>query len=996
MATQVCEECNAVYTVTPELSGQPHRCSKCASRYARSKDDLNATAEILIEPAKAARVAETPEAAYAADVEGAEEDLSKVSTVELSRLPAPPQLRGKGPVPGPGPETLPRAPEKRIPGAPKSVSINHQLGPYRIVAEIGRGGMGIVLKARDDALKREVAIKALLPEARKNPTHELRFIQEAQIAGQLEHPGIAPVHLLSWDEQGNGYFSMKLVTGKSLEHILERWHTQNAETRAEFPLTRLISIFERVCETIGYAHSHRVVHRDLKPANIMIGDYGEVLVLDWGLAKVLGDDSAPDARVKSSKAISARELREAHEPRERAGRVLDKDLESNVTLDGTVVGTPGYMAPEQASGDDIDEGVDIFGLGGLLYEILTGNTPYTGRSIQEIIVNSAKGRVNPIPRKVHGRTVAPALVAIANKCLERRRQDRYADTAALIRDLRAFAAGETVSALAYSPFEQVTRFARRHRRVLSWAGAAGAVALSVLIYLLAAVWRQDVIAREERDKRLQAEVDKNKAQADSVETERQARQAEKEKEQERTQRLQAELDKQTTLNAEAKKASSRLKAFEPYSQAMDLLMRGQLPDSAAELLKRALKLDPDFEEAQFALGQALQFSGLPAEAAAAYLKADELNQALTGKPNLQALIAAGFTFDGAGYYAKAEDAFTRADKLGASDPLAVVGRVYQATNSRHTRQAIQLAQEALRVAPHLWETHFAYAEAMFEAMKDGVVPRVPTVRNAIDELRKANELSPRQAEVCVWLAIALSADGQTDDARIMLDRAIALEPRNGNRYLQRYLSTGKRPPGDAEKDLEKARSLGASEAYLTMCEAHKAMHEHNPEQAYLCLGKLLKETRDWPSIMGEWIMLGLQLGHKAEVLPASQRWCQKNPEYYMVHVMRAQQLAPDIGAAMREIDEGLKSAPYSAMLHTIRAELFIAMKNYKDALDSTEKALDSSPYDFTALYYKDVALSGMERNSEAQALLKKLKADFPERTADLTRLETQLNQAHKN
>ena len=215
--------------------------------------------------------------------------------------------------------------------------------------------------------------------------------------------------------------------------------------RGEFPLTRLVSIFERICETIGYAHSHRVVHRDLKPANIMIGDYGEVLVLDWGLAKVLGEADLQNTS-RSSKTIPAVKGVE-----ERAARKLNKDFESNVTLDGTVVGTPGYMAPEQAAGDEIDEGVDIFGLGALLFEILTGSAPYTGKSVQEILANSAQGRTRAIPKTVHGRKIPGALAAIAMKCVQRDRRDRYASAADLIHDLRAYAAGEPVSALRRIP-----------------------------------------------------------------------------------------------------------------------------------------------------------------------------------------------------------------------------------------------------------------------------------------------------------------------------------------------------------------------------------------------------------------------------------------------------------------------------------------------------------------------------------------------------------------
>ena len=975
MATRVCVECKAVYT--PSSSGAGSRCEKCSKPDAAPRvesGDVNATAEFILDPPPDLVPLESDdEDGDAPDrTDSASGDISDFPTMEIASKQAA--------------RTAPRndaktAPTKKLPvigrGLPREITSKNQLGPYQILSEIGRGGMGVVLKCRDDALKREVAIKTLLPEARRNPTHELRFIQEAQIAGQLEHPGIAPVHLLSWDEKGNGFFSMKLVSGKSLETVLEKWHAKNAEIRADFPLTRLISIFERVCETIGYAHSHRVVHRDLKPANIMIGDYGEVLVLDWGLAKVLGEADLQNTS-RSSKTIPI--TKSAEHP----SRKLNKDLESNVTLDGTVVGTPGYMAPEQAAGDDIDEGVDIFGLGALLYEILTGSAPYTGKTIQEILANSAAGRTRAIPKTVRGRTIPSALAAIATKCVQRDRRDRYASATDLIHDLRAYAAGEPVSAIPDSADQRLKRFARRHGRALSWIGAGVALAASILIYAM-------VTANTEHSKRLEAEIA-------SAEKGREAREADAAREVERERRLQAELDKQKTLASEAEKANRRLKAFEPYTQAMDLIMRGQLADKAADLLKHALTIDPEFVEAQFALGQALQLAGLPADAAAAYLKADQLQQNITGKPNLQALIAAGFTFDGAGSYEQAEDAFARTNKAGAGDPLALVGRVFQAEHAGRPKDGLQFAQQALKAAPHLWETHFAVGYALIEAITTGAAPQKPARADAIEELRKAYELSPRQPEVCFWLANALLSAGQRDEGLSYLERVIALEPRNGNRYIQRSILMTGRPRAEEDQDLAEAKRLGASEVLMLRSEAMRAYIEGDQEKGFQIMAKLVKVSHEWPAVVGDYLILAINMRREndKEVTALFDRWARQNPDYFLVHALRAHLLLrKDPAQAIKEADAGLKTSPYSAQLFDSKAEASLILKDYITALDCSEKSLAANAAGINASAFKTMALAGLLRVAEAQAQLDDIKKKYPAQKELLDRLQSDINNASK-
>jgi serine/threonine-protein kinase len=232
-----------------------------------------------------------------------------------------------------------------------------RLGRYELLEEIGRGGMGAVLRAHDPDLGRDLAVKVLRPDQQHDPAIVRRFTEEAQVGGQLQHPGIVPVYEVGRAADQRPYFAMKLVRGRTLQALLkERAHPAN-------DLPHFLGIFGQVCQTLAYAHSKGVLHRDLKPANVMVGAFGEVQVMDWGLAKVLrpGGPPAPDGAATADNAI----------------RTVRSTAAGTDSHRGQALGTPAYMAPEQARGevDRLDERADVFGLGAMLCEILTGRPP---------------------------------------------------------------------------------------------------------------------------------------------------------------------------------------------------------------------------------------------------------------------------------------------------------------------------------------------------------------------------------------------------------------------------------------------------------------------------------------------------------------------------------------------------------------------------------------------------------------------------------------------
>jgi serine/threonine-protein kinase len=355
-------------------------------------------------------------------------------------------------------------------------------GRYQLFGEIARGGMGAVLKGRDADLGREVAVKVLLEAHRGRAEHLWRFVEEAQVAGQLQHPNVVPVYDLGRLPDGRLFFAMKLVKGRTLAKLLAE-RSAPADDRPRF-----LKVFEQVCQAVAYAHNHGVIHRDLKPSNVMVGGFGEVQVMDWGLAKVLAaGGTADETQVRDASAV-----RTARGPGSTGGGG------GSETRAGSILGTPAYMPPEQARGEveRLDERVDVFALGAILCEVLTGRPPHVGRAADEVCRRAAAGDLGPAFDGLDGCGTDGELVALAKRCLAAEPEDRWRDAGAVAaavgaylngvqERLRAAEVGRAAARAREAEARATARAERRARRMTL--GLAAAVLL--VAGLGAAGWR---------------------------------------------------------------------------------------------------------------------------------------------------------------------------------------------------------------------------------------------------------------------------------------------------------------------------------------------------------------------------------------------------------------------------------------------------------------------------------------------------------------------------
>jgi serine/threonine protein kinase/WD40 repeat protein len=396
---------------------------------------------------------------------------------------------------------------------------------YRLDAEIARGGMGAILRGRDVDIGRDLAIKVLLTSHKDRPEVVQRFIEEAQISGQLQHPGIAPVYDVGQFVDERPYMSMKLVKGDTLsKQLAERDNVQQDRSK-------LIGVFKQICDTMAYAHSRGVIHRDLKPANIMVGAFGEVQVMDWGLAKVLAvggvaDEKRAKQNYDGTSVIQTMRSSNHSSPAPIGSFGTAGGSGGSETQMGSVMGTPAYMPPEQALGeiDMLDQRADVFGLGAILAEILTGKPPYVGEDSTQIYRMASRGKLDDCFDRLDGCGADAELIGLAKQCLASEPADRLKDAGVLARQIAGYqqSVESKLRETEVQRASEATRVIEQRKRFRVALGLSTAALTILITGIVATAWqareakRQALVAQNANEKATQERDKARDAKRDAV------------------------------------------------------------------------------------------------------------------------------------------------------------------------------------------------------------------------------------------------------------------------------------------------------------------------------------------------------------------------------------------------------------------------------------------------------------------------------------------------
>jgi serine/threonine protein kinase/Flp pilus assembly protein TadD len=694
---------------------------------------------------------------------------------------------------------------------------------YRLSGEIARGGMGAVLRGRDVDLGRDLAVKVLLPTHQDDPDVVQRFIEEAQIGGQLQHPGVVPVYDIGRFGD-RPFFTMKLVKGQTLRALLG----ERADPAADRP--RLLGIALQVAQTLAYAHAKGVIHRDLKPANVMVGAFGEVQVMDWGLAKVLAEGGSAD----EEKASRERERPEDGTMIRTARSTGLAGRQGTDTEAGALLGTPAYMPPEQANGDvaHLDRRADVFGLGALLCEVLTGQPPYVGRSGEEVRRKAANGDLADALARLDGGGADHELIALTKKCLAAEASDRPRNAQEVADGLSAYLNG-VQERLQTAQRERAVALAReaeqRKRRKVQLALAAAVVALLVGGGAFA-WWRNDLaqVGREREARNAEAVAallgqaeealkagDAAKAQVALEAARKRSAEGGAEKEAERLGRLGADLALLRDLDAvdqfrwtwsenqfpnpavvaartrealrwfgadpeavPADEAVARVSASavrERIVSALDRLL--VLPQAAGvRALLRRVDADPYRD---------LVRDAVLARGAAKLAQLAGQDEALEQPAGFVAFLGEIGEIPVQRRRQLLQAAVSR--RPGDLALLMTLGETYDRNRQDEADALLRWYQAAVAAAPANYAAHINLGAVLDEKGQ---------VDEAIACFRQAIELDPKQAGARNNLGVALDRKGQVDEAIACYRKAIALDPKYARAHINLGLALSRKGQAD--------------------------------------------------------------------------------------------------------------------------------------------------------------------------------------------------------
>jgi serine/threonine-protein kinase len=904
---------------------------------------------------------------------------------------APPDAEGAGP------DVITRAGPTGLPA---------RAGRYRIEGEIAHGGMGAVLRARDPDLNRTLAVKVLQEQYRGDPELERRFLEEAQVTGQLQHPGVPPVHEVGRLDDGRPFFAMKLIQGRTLVDLLQE-RREPSEGRP-----RWLAVFEQVCQAVAYAHSKGVLHRDLKPANVMVGAFGEVQVMDWGLAKVLNRD------------------RDAARPPAPAATPAPGDIQTVRTAtaglssqEGAVLGTYAYMAPEQALGqvDRLDERCDVFGLGAILCEVLTGQPPYAAPESWEVHLQAARGDLADAFARLGGCGADAELLRLAKACLAPQPPDRPRDAGVVAREATAYLASvadkrraaemEAARATARAQAE------RRARRLTAGLGAA--VLLAVLLGGGGSLWlawqraerARAALAALEEAERWQGEQKWPEAREAAARAEGHLAGGGPDELRRRVRQVRANVDMVVKLEeipleqAEVFDLARAEPSYREAFRAYGLDVEGEDPAVAAarigasairerliaaldhwaeakprpdrvgrqRLLTVARLADPDPWRSQLrdavgrGDGQALQ-------------QLADRAKVVTLPPTT--LVLLGRALAGAGRLSKAVEVLQEGQRRHPGDfwlNQNLASSLMRAQPAR-TAEAVSFYRAALALRPHSPAVHVHLGIALYE---QGELPE------AVAAYRKALALKPDYAPAHNNFGLVLAKQGKLPGAVGAYQKAIAFDPKLALAYSNLGLALsrqGKLPEavGAYQKAIAIKPDFAPAHNYLALAlrrqgklpeavAAHRKAIELEPgdARAYFNLGTALEEKRDLDGAVAAYRKaIGLK------------------PDDPRAHVNLGAALSRQgkLPQAVDAYQKAIQLKPDDALAYFNLGLALFGQGKLPQAVDAYQKAIQLKPDDARAYVHLGPALADQGKLAEAEAACRKaiaIKPDYAEAHCNL-------------
>jgi tetratricopeptide (TPR) repeat protein len=833
---------------------------------------------------------------------------------------------------------------------------------YSLTRLHAEGGLGRVWVAHDGSLDRDVALKELKPHTAQDPDAWRRFFREAQVTGQLEHPNIVPVYELNRSPDKQPFYTMRLVKGKTLREAIQEHHDRRRAKRDDpLEMPRLLQAFNNVCQAVSYAHSRGVIHRDLKPENVILGDFGEVLLLDWGLAKT---------RLATTVEVDA---------------ARDVPIDAGLTAHGSVIGTPAYMAPEQAAGESaaVDERTDVFGLGAMLFEVLAGRPPRSG-NVRTILADAIH---RPAPRVRQFEPAAPAaLDAVCAKALSLRPADRYSSAVDLARDVQRFLADEPTTVYREPIIRRMARWARKHRTTVA---VLGATALFMAVATIAGLfgWQHLENRRKLDAERYVAEV-RSRAAVDEALAVGELRQGHFGVALELLERADADMASIAELHDDRDELAGRLKrtrSIETFYRRTDegeQLEFFEQDERAAVAVEAGLRALGVFDAEQW--WTRLPDQDLTSEQSR-QLREDVFRELLLlaairakrGLAEFGAADSAETYRDVLSIIARAE-AFSPSQSARVLEVFAKIGLSPLNAAFLLNKPAIEPDSQADLYFVGLMQYWFGQSDDVTRLLKLLSPLTKMTFDNAAADsermLRAAVARNPKHFWTWFFLGWTKFRSGDLATAELIYDTCIALRPDSAIAYVHRGLASGRRSkqePDDGHRN-EAVRNA------LADGKQAEALDPLNPDIIFLHF-ELLKELgRNQEAQQASLRSLDLEPSlaafagrrvrvDKELVLNECRQFSQETLQMAPNDVAAWQILAEtmlrlgDAAAARRAAEETLRLRPGDARALIVRGSCFLSEHRAVDALRDFDKAAATAPADWRARYGRAQALAAAEQ-----------------------------------